>query len=653
MSLLRSRILTVTVPLVVVGAAVFVTACSNTSSYTHYNSDGSTLPLGDPPAQICKNPPVSPYNYRYAGSSDTEVAYVSGTQGLPTYGSRGTDFPNATKGFIIPTGGGEGSSTSNGSVIWAKEAAVADAVYWFAAGTHYSPNAIVANDNDVLVGAPGAVIDGTHKGGGVLGPGTAVTIEYLTFDSIGIPVDGQGWAALNFDESARWTMDDLVVQGTGDAAINTGPQNIVKDDCLTHNGQAGIIGYSGYGTVIESNEVSFNDPPNGGEIDYDNSKIKCGCAAGIKLLNDTDDTISGNYVHDNGDAGIWLDTNDAGITITDNYISDNPAIGIDYEASYDGLIRNNVLVGNGIASNAAVKANGNPAGAIYIQDSGSLPSSTGLKATPYCLIARSCPASTTITCGGSIACQVQFLVVNNSFVDNWDGIIVYSDDTRNVAYCPSGTPRPGSCAETTTSGHVGTLVGGTIWRENKEDPEGIIHCYNAQGRAAGGTPNYWDACIWPTMGVLVTNNLFSMNPAAVDSMTASGSPQCTIANLCGINGLYAFPGGCCETGNYNPGTGYQPPGCPDESNPPFVCGLSRDADISYNWDNRFSDNGYYGPWWFWAWDQTDQSLPYSWSKWTGQLSRCSSQNSDCDSNFGQDQGSTVADSGGPAWNFTG
>jgi hypothetical protein len=80
MSLLRSRILTVTVPLVVVGAAVFVTACSNTSSYTHYNSDGSTLPLGDPPAQICKNPPVSPYNYRYAGSSDTEVAYVSGTQ---------------------------------------------------------------------------------------------------------------------------------------------------------------------------------------------------------------------------------------------------------------------------------------------------------------------------------------------------------------------------------------------------------------------------------------------------------------------------------------------------------------------------------------------------------------------------------------------
>jgi parallel beta-helix repeat protein len=186
----------------------------------------------------------------------------------------------------------------------------------------------LASNHDAFVGAPGAVIDGSQTGGGILGGGTPVTVQYLTLHHIGIPVDGQGWAALNSGLDPDWTMIDDTITGTGDAAINTGSRNVVENDCLSGNGQAGVIGYGAYGSVFENNEVAFNDPVNGGKIDYDNSPIGCGCAGGIKLLNDTNDVISGNYVHDNGDSGIWLDTNNAGITVAGNYVSGNYSHGI-------------------------------------------------------------------------------------------------------------------------------------------------------------------------------------------------------------------------------------------------------------------------------------------------------------------------------------
>ena len=58
--------------------------------------------------------------------------------------------------------------------------------------------------------------------------------------------------------------------------------------------------------------------------------------------------------------------------------------------------------------------------------------------------------------------------------------------------------------------------------------------------AADNIPDYWDLCRWKTMNVQVSDNVFSFNPATIDGLLASGSPQCTAANLCGYNGLYAM-----------------------------------------------------------------------------------------------------------------
>jgi hypothetical protein len=64
--------------------------------------------LGEPPATLCSSMPSSPYSYSYTGGSDTLVSYASGTAGLPTFGAAGTNFPDASQGFIVPVGGAGG-----------------------------------------------------------------------------------------------------------------------------------------------------------------------------------------------------------------------------------------------------------------------------------------------------------------------------------------------------------------------------------------------------------------------------------------------------------------------------------------------------------------------------------------------------------------
>ncbi len=95
------------------------------------------------------------------------------------------------------------------------------------------------------------------------------------------------------------------------------------------------------------------------------------------------------------------------------------------------------------------------------------------------------------------------------------------------------------------------------------------------------------------------------------------------------------------------------------ANPPLACGQSQDGEISYDWGNQFSDNSYYGPRNFWAGTsptRTRRARRARGRMFTEPLSQCSISNSDCDSrsDFGQeDQGSTIAISIGPRWNFTG
>jgi parallel beta-helix repeat protein len=57
--------------------------------------------------------------------------------------------------------------------------------------------------------------------------------------------------------------------------------------------------------------------------------------------------LRGNYVHDNKGPGLWLDGNNIYALYEGNRVVDNYGPGIDHEISYDAVIRNNVVEGNG------------------------------------------------------------------------------------------------------------------------------------------------------------------------------------------------------------------------------------------------------------------------------------------------------------------
>jgi hypothetical protein len=476
----------------------------------------------------------------------------------------------------------------------------AHTTYWFAPGTHLLGNslasAIIAEPGDTFLGGPGAVIDGQDINGMAFASGNGgapgVTIKYLTIENFMTGEGGDGEAVVNHDLDSNWTIEyDTVQNNPYGVGIEMGNNNKVEYDCLTNNGETGVQSYLHRNITIAHNEIAYNDSQ--GLYDQIDSQIQCGCAGGVKVLETVGADISGNYVHDNGDVGIWADTNNVAIKINDNYIAWSYGVGVQYEISYNGQITNNILVDNGLAGGPINGTRyGNVTGAIYISQSGSDPRVSETFGT-------------------------KFAVTGNIFVNNWGGVVLYENSGR---YCDSpGTT--GTC----------TLDDPTAWNGTTTDI-----CDSNQLVADNNSPDYWDLCRWKTTNVDVSDNVFSFNPATIDALLPPGTPRCTSKDRCGFQGLFAFnAGGALRIG-----------GCNLASSPPWSCGSSDSVDISYNWGNVFSDNSYYGPWEFWAFTQGDV---YPWSRWKGTLSRCTLRQYWCTGGFGQDSGSTYAASGGPYW----
>jgi hypothetical protein len=502
-------------------------------------------------------------------------------------------YTSAPAGAVVIPAGDDSS-------IYANDAGTAPrTTYWFAPGVHTVGsglgNEIQAQDGDTFIGAPGAIINGQGLNSVAFdastgsGPSSGVTVEYLTIENFTAGSSGDGEAAVDHDLGANWTIKYDTVEDNAGVGITIGSNSVVEYNCIINNGETGLQSYTSSNLTISDNEVSYND--SAGKYDQAGSADQCGCAGGIKLLETTGAQITDNYVHNNGDVGIWLDTDNTGINISGNYISGNYNEGIQYEISYNGQITDNTLVENALGGGPVSGTKyGNVMGAIYISQSGSDPR-----------------AGSTY---GS-----QFLVSGNDLIDNWDGIILYDNSGRVCG----------------TSGVACTLVAPSLW-----DWDNTSTCSANLDAANGGNPDYWDLCRWKTNNVKVTANVFSFNPATIDAALPAGTAQCTAANFCGYNGLYAF----------NAGGTYQPPGCSTGNSPPFACQTSDSVNVSYDWGNSFSDNTYYGPWQFWAFNQGDVD---DWAAWTGGLSQCSQGQYACTSGFGQDSGSTYASTGGPWW----
>lgn len=365
--------------------------------------------------------------------------------------------------------------------------------YWLAPGVHtlgtgpYSQ--FQPDEGDTFLGAPGAILNGqsvnqfAFTDNPDLGSRN-VTIEYLTIENF---VSGQGEGVVNQAGQPDWTVKYNTVgpnefNGTnpGGAGVMLADNNVVEYNCLIHNGEYGFSSFGGSANITLSfNEVAYNDAYGG--YDQPGSPISCGCSGGGKFWISTNVTVADNYVHDNGNVGIWVDTDNTGFLIAHNYIADNYAEGVIYEISYNGLIENNTFLRNALT--AGPQLEGFPDSALYISESGF----DDRVANPFHSSA--------------------FLVEDNVFSDNWGGVVVWENANR---YCSDG------------SDQVCTLV----------DPA-VFTLTSCAAHLAERTPiNYYDNCRWRAQNVTVTANVFSFSPSAV-------GPACTVDNYCGDNGLFS------------------------------------------------------------------------------------------------------------------
>jgi hypothetical protein len=463
-------------------------------------SPGATSPATSPAASSATPgavPASAPSSVSAPASIPTSSAPSSGTapssppvtwceSGLPA-----SPYPSAPAGSVtVPAG--DNSSFNFGTP---------NTTYWFAPGTHTLGTGvndqIQPADGDTYAGAPGAVLDGQNVNQYAF-IGTYndladehVTIEYLTIENFH---SSQGGGAVNGNGNNGWTEKyDLMKDNSPGAAVMLGSDNVVSDNCLTHNGEYGFNGYSyvdeTYGSTFTGGATNITFT--GNDVSYNNTqKTQAGMEGGGKFWQDGDVVVTGNYVHDNIDSpGLWMDTDNAGFLVQDNYISGNGGEGLMYEISYNADITGNTFTGNAIQGGESNE--GFPTGAIYISESGG-------------------DASVPSTYAGELNIQ------DNVFRDNWSGVVIWQNSNRSSADNQDpGTLTPPS----------GTKVDSWI-----NDAPSICSAHLSETSPV----DYNSLCQWRAQNVTVQDNTFAFNPS--DSIYGG---QCTEAHACGQNALFS------------------------------------------------------------------------------------------------------------------
>ena len=140
---------------------------------------------------------------------------------------------------------------------------------------------------------PGAILNGQDKNDfAIAGPGTNVTIEYLTIENFTAP---QSQGAVNQNLVSGWTIENSTIENNPNGAgVMVDSNGVLNDDCLTKNGQYGFQTYSGSDSVpvtnltITNNEICYNDT----KTTTRTGPVTCGCTGGAKFWNDLGATVT-------------------------------------------------------------------------------------------------------------------------------------------------------------------------------------------------------------------------------------------------------------------------------------------------------------------------------------------------------------------------
>ncbi len=484
---------------------------------------------------ICGQPILhSPWGYDGSATAFTSGQYP----GLPTFGSRGTDFPAATRGVIIPAG-------DNSSAGQAGRYIGTHTVFYFEPGVHALSTFMYTGNHSYYVGgytpARGeATIDGqaevpADRGGGQFAsvPSSKEDVyntwKYLTIKNFDSPRNDAFLGKIDTDNGGGTDNGDTYEYDTigpneygyqsppvpaaygessgGGYAMNIGSNTTIEYNCLTKNAQGAINGSNAIGVVIANNEISWNglgeypDTPGKG-----GSPFSCGCSGGFKLSFTVNADVVNNYIHDNYNVGIWFDYDNTGAKISHNYVASNWGYGIDYEASWNADISDNTLIGNAWASDGPWPAGvgggtcgvpgkscregggviggeyGNPSGAVYLPSSGGDSLLTTI-AVPATISVPGCRSGCTVTTRYS----GHLYFTGNDLINNFGGIAVYTDTQR----FPGDTVNDDTCGN--PLGALQMVNTSVYWQQGTFLTTGADASISGRSvTTAGGTSQYCD-----------------------------------------------------------------------------------------------------------------------------------------------------------------
>ena len=205
------------------------------------------------------------------------------------------------------------------------------------AGMHQNES-IQPKDGQSFIGEIGSILDGSDLvAHAFFGGASAVTIENLVIQNYStnaqfgaVNGEGDGWRVAYND----------IRNNAGVGVFIDANQAVIQNNFIHHNHQLGISLTYSLDSVVENNDISYNNWL--GEFDWGWE------AGGTKFWSTTNLVVRGNDAHDNLGPGLWSDTDNTGILYEYNDVHENrDAPGIFHEVSYDAIIRNNHIWDNG------------------------------------------------------------------------------------------------------------------------------------------------------------------------------------------------------------------------------------------------------------------------------------------------------------------
>ena len=198
------------------------------------------------------------------------------------------------------------------------------------AGT-WNGQTFTPQSNDIFIGDPGGgtILDGgggcpngyydVTNGNGISG----VQLFNLTIQRYGIcPGPHPEWGGENWTPQLimgpGWIAENIVVQNGGGEGVHLDANSILGNSRILSEGCVGIASGNSYSNVlIEGNEIAYNNTQYPGSLDA------IGACGGLKIVQNTNQKLLANYVHDNAGPGLWSDIFASGWTISGNTIINN------------------------------------------------------------------------------------------------------------------------------------------------------------------------------------------------------------------------------------------------------------------------------------------------------------------------------------------